>query len=261
MPVYLQLTLEKNALQTGIVLLPLAAGVVVFSLAGGRFGVRFSPKRIVQLGMLLMLAGVLVIMWRIAPDPKGFGFEAGLALLGAGAGFVLSQLGNVNLSSVGPEHTSEVGGVQGVFQNIGSSLGTALIGAILMVGLTSGFQDRILANPDIPSDVAQTIVSQTQAGVEVVSEPQAEAILDDAGLPPDQIDAIVADYSDAQLVALKEAMLGVSVVVLIGFLFTRHLPKRPIVASGTPDEPDGDEKADAGGPEVPLVSSGTPGSA
>jgi hypothetical protein len=97
-----------------------------------------------------------------------------------------------------------------------------------MAGLTSGFQTRILENPAIPTNVAQTIVSQTEAGVEVVSEPQAEAILEDAGLPPDQTAAIVADYSDAQLLALKQAMLGVSVVVLIGFLFTPKLPARPL---------------------------------
>jgi predicted MFS family arabinose efflux permease len=110
LPVYLQLTLQKNALQTGVVLLPLAAGVVVFSLAGGRFSARFAPKRIVQLGMLLMLAGVLIIMWRISPTLNSLGFETGLALLGAGAGFVLSQLGNINLSSVEEKRTSEVGG-------------------------------------------------------------------------------------------------------------------------------------------------------
>lgn len=239
MPVYLQLTLQKNALQTGIVLLPLAAGVVVFSLAGGRFSARFAPRRIVQLGMVLMLAGVLIIMWRISPTLKGVGFETGLALLGAGAGFVLSQLGNINLSSVEEKRTSEVGGVQGVFQNIGSSLGTALIGAVLMVGLTSGFQARILANSAIPSDVSQKIVANTKAGVEVVSEPQAQAIATNAGLPPDQVDAIVSDYSNAQLLALKEAMLGVSVVVLLGFPFTRKLPARPLSEGPGPEEQHG----------------------
>jgi MFS family permease len=250
LPVYLQLTLQRNALQTGVVLLPLAAGVVVFSLGGGRLSSRVSPRRVVVGGLLLMLVGIAIVMWQISPTLKTVGFAVGLALFGSGIGLVLSQLGNVNLSSVREEQSSEVGGAQGVFQNVGASLGTALIGALLIAGLTSGFQSRILASTVIRPNVAQSIVSQTKAGVAVVSQPEAEQIARQAGLNEAEVQEVGAVYSEAQLLALKEAMLGVGILVVVGFWFTRKLPGKPL----TEDRPSEEEA------EVPAtrVAASTP---
>jgi MFS family permease len=236
LPVYLQLTLERNALETGVVLLPLAAGVVIFSLGGGRLSSRIAPRRVVTGGLVLMLAGIAIVMWQISPTLKTWGFGIGLAVFGSGIGLVLSQLGNINLSSVPEEQSSEVGGAQGVFQNVGASLGTALIGALLIAGLTSGFQSRVLESPAIPAPVAKQLVSHTQAGVAVVSQAEAEQIARQAGLSVAQVNAVGNAYADAQLIALKEAMLGVFILVIIGFWFIRKLPAKPLSAEQQPEE-------------------------
>ncbi|MGP6170963.1 hypothetical protein ACTU6V_07095 [Microbacterium sp. A204] len=72
-------------------------------------------------------------------DLRGVLFAIGMFLAGAALGLLASQLGNVNMSSVTEKDTSEVGGLQGVFQNLGSSLGTALIGSILIGALSTSF--------------------------------------------------------------------------------------------------------------------------
>jgi MFS family permease len=66
-------------------------------------------------------------------------FAIALALFGIGAGLLLSQLGNVIMSSVDPSMANEAGGLQGTAQNLGASLGTALIGSVLIAALTTGF--------------------------------------------------------------------------------------------------------------------------
>jgi hypothetical protein len=43
---------------------------------------------------------------------------------------------------------------------------------------------------------------------------------------------IVSDYSDAQITALKTALGGVAVVVLLGFSVTRRLPAEPLADPG-----------------------------
>lgn len=238
LPVYLQLTLQRNALQTGVVLLPLAAGVVIFSLGGGRLSSRVSPRRVVIGGLVLMLAGIAIVMWQISPTLKAVGFGIGLAVFGSGIGLVLSQLGNINLSSVGEEYSSEVGGAQGVFQNVGASLGTALIGALLIAGLTTGFHSRIVTSTVIPPNVADRIVSGTEAGVAVVSQSEAEQIARQAGLPEAQVSEVGKVYSEAQLLALKEAMLGVFILAVVGFWFTRKLPGQPLSQQPHVEEPE-----------------------
>ena len=77
----------------------------------------------------------------------GAGFAISLVLFGIGAGLLMSQLGNVIMSSAPPEESNEAGGLQGTAQNLGASLGTALIGAILLTTLTNSFVSRIQQNP------------------------------------------------------------------------------------------------------------------
>ncbi|MGP6175838.1 hypothetical protein ACTU6U_00880 [Microbacterium sp. A196] len=90
-------------------------------------------------------------------DLRGVLFAIGMFLAGAALGLLASQLGNVNMSSVTEEDTSEVGGLQGVFQNLGSSLGTALIGSILIGALSTSFAAGVTAS-NLPSDVRETVI-------------------------------------------------------------------------------------------------------
>ena len=68
-------------------------------------------------------------------------------MFGVGAGLMLSQLGNVIMSSVDPSKTNEAGGLQGTAQNLGASLGTALIGAVLIASLSSNLVTRSSRTP------------------------------------------------------------------------------------------------------------------
>ena len=56
----------------------------------------------------------------------------------------------------------------------------------------------------------------------------------EAGGTPAEADAITADYSDAELDALKKAMLAVALLALASIVFTRHLPARPVTPQDTP---------------------------
>jgi hypothetical protein len=152
-----------------------------------------------------------------------------LAFFGAGVGLVVSQLGNVVMSSVGEARASEAGGLQGASQSLGSSLGTALIGAILLAGLTTGMHDRIRVNESIPREVQQQIVEGTEQGVPMVSSADVEDTVERAGLPPAQVQAVVDDYEDAQINALKQALLGL--FALVALWLAGDLPGTPLGAA------------------------------
>ena len=105
------------------------------ALAGPRLATIWSPRRIVRIGMI-------VLSHRLAADAgDGRGrsghvqFGIALAFVGGGIGLLASQLGNVIQSSVDARARGEAGGLQYTATNLGSSLGTALIGAILLTGL------------------------------------------------------------------------------------------------------------------------------
>ncbi|MGA2165769.1 MAG: hypothetical protein ABSH36_15060, partial [Solirubrobacteraceae bacterium] len=106
----------------------------------------------------------------------------------------------------------------------GQSLGTALIGAVLLTGLTTGFHERVLADPAIPAQVQQQIVHGTEEGLPMVSQPQFKAEAEQAGLPPEQVSKLVAYYGETQIEALKRALLVACAFALVGLWFARLLP-------------------------------------
>ena len=85
-------------------------------------------------------------------------------------------------------------------------------------------------NPALSPQVRTQIETATQDGIEIVTTEQARAAVIAAGLSPAEADAVTDDYADAQLEALKKAMLGVALLALLAFVFTRRLPGKPTTA-------------------------------
>lgn len=226
MPVYLQVVLGLDAFETGKRLFPMSVTMFVAALLGPRLAAGFAPKRVAQAGLVLLSAAALLLLATIDVELEETEFAIALSVFGVGAGLLLSQLGNVIMSSVDPHQTNEAGGLQGTAQNLGASLGTALIGAILIAALTTGFTDRVQTNPAIPAQVAEEVTQVAEQGIPVVSVDDVEKAALDAGVSGDQADAIADDYGDAELQGLKRAIAGVAIFAALGLWFTRRLPGR-----------------------------------
>ena len=155
-PVYLQVVLGFDAFETGKRLLPLSGAMLVFALLGPRIAARRSPRTVAQFGLVAVSIGAIVMLATLDVNLNETGFKIALAIVGAGGGLLASQLGNVIMSSVAPDKSSEGGGLQGTAQNLGSSLGTAIIGAVLLASLATGFSQRIANNPDVPAAARET---------------------------------------------------------------------------------------------------------
>lgn len=228
LPLYLQVVLGKDALETGLAILPISVTMFIAALGGPRLATRLSPRTIVQVGLAGMLVSAVGLIATIDYELNETGFAIALAAFGVGVGLLASQLGNVIMSSVEQTRASEAGGLQGTAQNLGASLGTALIGAILLSGLGTAAATAIVERSDVPPQVQQQVVAKTEQGLEFVPRADVEQTASDAGLPPDEAAAIADVYGDAQLEALKRALLGAAFFVLIGFWLTRRLPSEPL---------------------------------
>jgi EmrB/QacA subfamily drug resistance transporter len=225
LPLYLQSVLGLDALETGKKLLPLSLSLFLFALGGSAMTGRYSPKRIVTTGLGGMMLGEILLIALTSPDLSSTGFAIALALVGAGNGLIVSQLSNVNMSSVPPERGSEVGGLQGTSQNLGASLGTALIGSILIASLVSNFTSYVLSEPAL-APVAQDLAVAAEQNANFVTVEQVAASAEAAGLPPEQVAAITAGYLEAQIAALKASFAAISLFSLLALAYVRRLPTR-----------------------------------
>jgi hypothetical protein len=92
-------------------------------------------------------------------------------------GLVVSQLGNVLQSAVGEHDRGEAGGRQYTAQQLGASMGTALIGAIVISGLIASFEAQVKGNPAIAPAIQQEV------GVRLATMLACAAFLTTGGLP------------------------------------------------------------------------------
>jgi MFS family permease len=234
-PVYLQVVLGLDAFETGKRLLPLSVAMLVFALLGPRVAARRSPRVVARIGLVAVCAGAVVMLQTLEVTIDDTGFKVALGLVGAGAGLLASQLGNIIMSAVVPEQTSEAGGLQGTAQNLGSSLGTAIVGAVLLGSLATGFGERIADNPDVPAAARQQLVAEAREGIDILPVAAVQDAVAEAGLAPDQARAVAEDYGEAQLDALRLALGAVALTALLSLWATRRLPAAP--ASGAPQTP------------------------
>ncbi|MFP4233984.1 MAG: MFS transporter [Nitriliruptoraceae bacterium] len=223
-PLYLQLVLGLDALQTGIRMLPVSVAMFVAAIAGAGLRSRFTVRSIVRAGFGSTIVATLLLLSTVEPALSEGRFAVAMALLGLGMGLIASQLGDVVQSSVDASGRSEAGGLQYTSMQLGSAVGVALIGAIVLTGLVTNLVAQVEDDPRIPPAlVAQTEVA-VSGGVSFVSSEQVRARIDDAGLEPAVVEALIGDYETAQLFALKTGLLACALLALLAVPATRQLP-------------------------------------
>jgi MFS family permease len=244
-PVYLQTILGYNALETGLKILPLSIGLIIFSVVGSRLSTVRSARNIARIGQFTLGLGLFLVFIAVQPELTDFLFATGMFVVGAGFGLLASQLGNVNMSAVAKEDTSEVGGLQGTFQNLGSSFGTAVVGSVFILLLTGGFGTAVQASTTLSDDVKQQVTEAAASGAPIISQEQAEQAVLDAGGSQEVATEVGQTYADTQVQSLRQALFLVFALTLIAIVLARGLPATiPVpAAAGAKD----DEKADQPG--------------
>ena len=223
MPVYLQMTLGLDALQTGIRIFPLSISLILFSILGTRLALVWSPRRIIRVGQVLLVLASFVLLGAVDIELKSPAFGLGMFVAGAALGLLASQVGNVNMSSVGEDQSSEVGGLQGVFQNLGSSLGTALIGSVLIGTLAASFASGVAAS-DLPKDTQVVVAEATEGGVDIVPAASVPDLAREAGLDDAEAAELERVYANSQIESLRVSLVALIVISLLSLFFSRGIP-------------------------------------
>jgi EmrB/QacA subfamily drug resistance transporter len=215
LPLFLQGVLGLSAFETGLVFLALAVGSFLAAPIAGGIAHRFEPRRVVQIGMALEVAGVLGTALLLAPAVSPLLLLIPLFVYGVGVGFATAQLANVVLSDVPPAKSGLASGANSTMRQVGTAIGAALIGTILLVGLNSGTRDRLAQVPGLPpatvEQVAQAIeATNGQALVSLRTDPRAAPA----------VAAVEVAFTDAA----RTAGIVAAGFIALGFLFSLRLP-------------------------------------
>jgi MFS family permease len=133
---YLQVVRGYNAIETGVIFTAATVGVLASSLGAERFARRRKQRSLIMAGFVVAIVGIGVLLAMVGGSPSPWAFAPGLLLIGLGLGVMLTPSVNVVQSSFSEELQGEISGLSRSVSNLGSSLGTAIAGTILVAGLT-----------------------------------------------------------------------------------------------------------------------------
>lgn len=130
--VFLQEVDGYNAIKTGLVLTPATFGILLTSAAAARFARRHTQRSLIIAGFTTTIAGMIFELLLVRPHSAVVAWIPGLLLLGAGVGIMLTSSVNVVQSSFPDPDQGDISGLSRSISNLGSSLGTALVGSVLV---------------------------------------------------------------------------------------------------------------------------------
>jgi Na+/melibiose symporter-like transporter len=225
LPIYLQMVLEYNALQTGLTLAPLSLTMFGTALVAGKRAGKRRPAALIRAGSGLLTVGMLALLPIVPRAHSGWALVIPLIVAGAGLGLLVSQLNNYTLSPISDERVSEAAGVNSAAGSFGLSFGLAFAGAIMLATLSIAFTQKAQDSKVLPAAAQQQVADALEDDAEVMSNTALEKQL--AGQPPEIRDEIIRINTDARPLALQVALIVPIVAGLLGLLNGFRMMREP----------------------------------
>jgi MFS family permease len=134
---YLQVVRGYSAIATGVIFTAATVGLLLTSLGAERFARRRTQRSLIAVGFAVTIAGIAVFLAMVSRNPAVWAFAPGLFLIGLGVGLMLTPSVNVVQSRFGEHQQGEISGLSRSVSNLGSSLGTAVAGTVLVAGIAA----------------------------------------------------------------------------------------------------------------------------
>ncbi|MEV6293489.1 MFS transporter [Streptomyces sp. NPDC051896] len=212
LPTFLQMVDGASATESGLLMLPMMAGIVGASIIGGQLISHTGRYRIFPvLGGAVSAAGMWLLS-RLEVDTPRLHYSIWMAVLGAGIGLVMPVLVLAVQNSVRPADLGTATSANNYFRQIGGSVGAAIFGTLFADRLTSSLHKELppragAALPDPESITPQLIHA----------------------LPPALRDAYIRAYADA----MPRIFLYLVPVLVLGLLIAFFLKEKPLVSHPT----------------------------
>ncbi|MFI7320537.1 MFS transporter [Streptomyces venezuelae] len=141
---YLQVVRGYNAIETGVIFTAATVGLLAASLAAERFARRRAQRTLITAGFVLTLGGIVVLLAMTGGSASAWASSPGLFLIGVGLGVMLTPSVNIVQSSFAEDEQGEISGLSRSVSNLGSSVGTAVAGTILVADPSHAYAAAML---------------------------------------------------------------------------------------------------------------------
>ena len=163
LPVFTQTFLGFDAIQTGLLFVPMGLALPIFAPLGARLATTFHPRYTVSIGMIVAAFSFYLLHF-LDPAMTFVNFIIPLSLFGAGLGLGLAPLTSASTTAVPIHQVGMSSGLLNLTRNIGGAFGIAIFGTILTNAINSNVlmvaQNSTIrsTNPKILAEGAQLII-------------------------------------------------------------------------------------------------------
>jgi EmrB/QacA subfamily drug resistance transporter len=217
-PVFLQQVTKLDAFNTGLALLPASITILLFSLLGAKLSSKLNSKYILMVGFLISAAGTFILGGVFNVNTQIADIVPGTVVFGIGIGLLLSQLTNLTMSAARSDQETDASGFLNAFKNLGYSMGTALIGVLLLLGIFGGLTTGIESSGLAGNMTTEQIQSSLFTYVEKM---QTQPPQIPSELVPQATQIVESTISSA----MKQTFNALTLILLLGFITSIFIPK------------------------------------
>ena len=225
LPLFLQMTLEYNAMQAGLSLAPLSLSMFGMAMLAGRKAGKWRPAQIVLAGFALSAIGMGSIIPLVPRVGSGWYLVIPLVVAGCGLGMLVSQLNNFTLAPISEDRVSEAAGVNSAAGSFGLSFGLAVAGGVMLWALALSFTNQTQASVVIPPAQQQQISAEMEHDAEVMSNTALQQQI--SGEPKAVQEEVLAINTHARNLSLQFALLIPLLASLLGLLNSFRMLRLP----------------------------------
>uniref|UniRef100_UPI000AFEBDB6 MFS transporter n=1 Tax=Nocardia jejuensis TaxID=328049 RepID=UPI000AFEBDB6 len=215
LPLYMVNVLDLSTLRAGVVLAFMAAGAFVAAGVAEGLVRRYGPVRVVQIGLGLEAIGIAIAAIVVTPHISEWWLAAVLVCYGLGLGMASAQLTGTVLADVPPEQSGQGSATQSTVRQVGSAMGTALVGALLSVSLGHALPRQLDTVNDLQDQNADTLATATRE-----SAGGTISVVRDHDGAPVVLDALERGFTDAT----RTTLLAAALFLLLGLAAATRIP-------------------------------------
>ena len=135
---FLQIVLNLNAFYTGLTTLPLTVGLLIFAVVAPGLTGKLNHKTLMAIGCIMSIIGCVMLSFQFRMNITMLDLMPGMFILGSGIGFIMALSTDIALINIPDESQNNASGITTTGQTLGESMGTAIIGIILVLGVIWG---------------------------------------------------------------------------------------------------------------------------
>ena len=143
MVLFFQSVFQLNPFDMGLASLPFTLGLLIFSLSAPKLIGKLNHKKLMTIGCIISIGGSLILCYQFKLNISLLGLILGLFLLGAGIGFMMALGSDVALFDIPAKSQNNASGIITAGETLDSSLGTAIIRIILILGVMEDISTAI----------------------------------------------------------------------------------------------------------------------